>query len=497
MAIKRNIFIYVLLLFIGFTGIATGQNSDIRAYMTYEKFYAPEQGNYIEANLAVKGSSLTFRKNDNDKFQSKLQVTMIFSRADTVVTFEKYNLFSPELEDTSEIDFNFVDQKRFQLDTGKYNFELRLSDVYTDFENDTTPLVYNTPIHLQFNKEEIEISSLQFIESYQKTEKQNTFTKNGIEIIPYMSNFFPNDVNSLSLYFEIYNTIKKMGEDEGFLVNYYLESYESSKILDTYAGYKRMKTNPVNVFLHKFDITNLPSGNYNMVVEIKNKKNKQLALKKKFFQRSKPQIKYDKDKLENVDISQSFAEKMSRDSLEKFIPALEPIANNLELMFIRSDLSEKDEKELQKYFLSFWESEDPLKPEKAWKNYYKQVREVEKFYSTSIHRGYETDRGRVYLQYGPPNTINERDHKPSSYPYEIWHYNQLTENQWNKKFVFYNPDLVTNDYELIHSNAIGEEYNPTWKYKLNKRNSITNDRYNTDNPDHWGSEAEELYNNPY
>ena len=497
MTIKRIALLPVLLLITGLIGTAMAQQSNIRAYMNYEKFYAPEQGNYIEANLAVKGSSLTFKKNDNNKFQSKLQVTMIFSRADTVVTFEKYNLFSPELEDTAQIDFNFLDQKRFGLDTGTYNFELRLNDEYANLKNDTAPLTYTTSIHLPFNKDQIEISSLQFIDSYKKTDQQNTFTKNGIEILPYMSNFFPNDVNTLSLYFEIYNTINKIGQDEGFLINYYLESYESSNILDNYAGFKRMKTKPVNVFLHKFDITNLPSGNYNMVVEIKNKKNKQLALKKKFFQRSKPQIKYNKDKLESVNISQSFAEKMSRDSLEKFIPTLEPIANNIELLFIRSDLSKKGLTELQKYFLNFWESEDPLNPEKAWKNYYQQVIEVEKFYSTSIKRGYETDRGRVYLQYGPPNTINERDHKPSSYPYEIWHYNQLTESQWNKKFVFYNPDLVTNDYVLIHSNAIGEEYNPTWKYKLNKRNSITNDRYNTENPDHWGSEAEELYNNPY
>ena len=493
MTIQKKFFIPILALFIGLTGIAKGQDSDIRAYMTYEKFFAPEQGNYIEANLAVKGSSLTFREKDNDKFQSKLQITMIFKQADTVVTFEKYNLFSPKIEDTSEIDFNFVDQKRFQLDTGAYNFEIRIRDLYKD----TTPLVHNMPLYLRFNNEEIEISSLQFIESYQETDKKNVFTKNGLELIPYMSDFFPNDVDELSLYFEIYNTIEKIGKEEKFLVKYYIESYESSKILEKYADFKRMKTKPVNILLHKFDISNLPSGNYNMVVEIKDRENNQLALKKKFFQRSKPGIDYDMDDLKDININKSFAEDMSRDSLIKYIPALGPIANNIERLFIRSDLSAKELPELQKYFFSFWNSQSPHDPEKAWKDYYKMVREVEKFYSTSIKRGYETDRGRVYLQYGPPNIINERDHKPSSYPYEIWHYDQLTKSQWNKKFVFYNPDLVTNDYLLIHSNAIGEKNNPTWKYKLNKRNSITNDRYNTDNPDHWGSEAEELYNNPY
>jgi len=114
-----------------------------------------------------------------------------------------------------------------------------------------------------------------------------------------------------------------------------------------------------------------------------------------------------------------------------------------------------------------------------------------------IRRGFETDRGRVYLQYGPPNSITSRSHEPSSYPYEIWYYHQLTDAQWNKRFVFYNPDLVTNDYELLHSNAIGENYNQTWKHDLHKRNTMNIDPYNTEDVDRWGSEAERIYNNPY
>lgn len=469
------------------------QKQDMQAFMSYGKFYAPGQGNYLEASLAVKGSSLTYTKEDNGNFRSKLQITMIFSRNDSVVTFEKYNLYSPEIPDTSDIRFNFIDQKRFQLDTGAYDFEIRLMDVYKD----TSPVVHQMPVFIQFDEKDIEISTIQLVETYKKTTTQNSFSKNGMDIIPYMSGFFPVNVGTLTFYTEVYNTSTVLGDKEGYLINYYLESYESNEVMDNYSGFKRMEARPMNVFFHKFDIGELPTGNYNIVVELRNKKNEPIAIKKKFFQRYNPNVNYDLANLEAVNVRQSFAEKMDKDSLQHFIPALDPLANNTEKLFIRSELAKKDVETLQKFFLNFWTSRNFQAPGKAWAEYYQKLKEVEKFFGTGIKRGYETDRGRVYLQYGEPNSITERDHEPSSYPYEIWHYHQLTESQWNKKFVFYNPDLVTNDYELIHSNAIGEVYNPTWKYQLNKRNSITNDPYNNQNPDHWGSEAEDIYNNPY
>lgn len=489
----RSLILFLIISLALLANSSMAQGSNIQAYMTYSNFFSPKQGNYIETNLAVKGNSLAYKKDEEGKLRSKLTITMIFKKEDSIVSFKKYNLFSPEIKDTSDINFNFVDQKRFSLDTGEYNFELKIMDAYKDSITRTQEM----PISVKFNKNEIEISSIQLVESYDSSKKKTVFNKNGMKIIPYISEFYPQNVKSLTFYSEIYNSDKVLGKDKGYLVNYYLESYESNEIMDQYSGFKRMKGKPVNFFMHKFDISSLPTGNYNLVVELKNRKNKRISIKKKFFQRMNPDVSYDLANLEAVNIEKSFSRKMSKDSLLKYIPTLDPIAGNMDKLFIRSDLEKKSLKTLQKFFLNFWNSQNHISPEKAWVEYYQNVKEVDKFFSTAIDEGYETDRGRVYLQYGAPNTINKRDHQPSSYPYEIWHYQKLTKSQWNKKFVFYNPDLVTNDYKLIHSNAIGETYNPTWKYRINKRNSITNDPYNTQNPDHWGSEAEELYNNPY
>ena len=116
-------------------------------------------------------------------------------------------------------------------------------------------------------------------------------------------------------------------------------------------------------------------------------------------------------------------------------------------------------------------------------------------YKTKIYLGCETDRGHTYLKYGKPDVISENKHEPSAYPYEIWQYYRI-DNQTNRKFVFYNPDLVSNDYTLLHSNATGEVSDTQWELKLNKRNTSSNGFDNTTQPNHFGGKADEIFKNP-
>ena len=119
---------------------------------------------------------------------------------------------------------------------------------------------------------------------------------------------------------------------------------------------------------------------------------------------------------------------------------------------------------------------------------------VQKFYASNFMAGFETDRGRVFLQYGPPSTITIRETSPSEYPYEIWVYDRI-KNYSNKRFVFYNPDLVNNGYRLLHSDMLGELQNYRWQQQLSKRNSPNQniDDPNDGNMDSWGGNSRELY----
>ena len=113
-------------------------------------------------------------------------------------------------------------------------------------------------------------------------------------------------------------------------------------------------------------------------------------------------------------------------------------------------------------------------------------------YGSKVIEGFRTDRGRVYLRYGPPNTITEEPYDPQAYPYEIWHYYEIGQ-QTNVKFIFYNRDLVTNNYELLHSDYIGELHDPAWQMKLVKRLSPNSNPDITTPEEYWGGNARDQY----
>ncbi|MEK6614660.1 MAG: GWxTD domain-containing protein, partial [Bacteroidota bacterium] len=130
------------------------------------------------------------------------------------------------------------------------------------------------------------------------------------------------------------------------------------------------------------------------------------------------------------------------------------------------------------------------------------VKAVNKKFGTFVFKGYETDRGRIYLQYGPPDKREEYPSEPNAYPYEIWVYYRLSDNsnlnptQTNKQFIFYNQDLVTNNYQLLHSNALSETHDSRWEMKLHKRTVQSNDFEKKDAPGHFGGNASDEFSNP-
>jgi hypothetical protein len=78
------------------------------------------------------------------------------------------------------------------------------------------------------------------------------------------------------------------------------------------------------------------------------------------------------------------------------------------------------------------------------------------------------------------------------YPYEIWIYDKIGRFS-NRRFIFYNPNLVNNAYTLLHSDMIGELKNDAWPQELSKRNTRLG---GVDNPnahviDKWGQNAQD------
>jgi len=72
--------------------------------------------------------------------------------------------------------------------------------------------------------------------------------------------------------------------------------------------------------------------------------------------------------------------------------------------------------------------------------------------------GYRTDRGRVYIMYGPPDDNERHPNESDMRPYEIWSYHNI---QGGVIFVFVQRSS-TSEYELVHSTHRNELHDENW-----------------------------------
>ncbi len=474
-------FVFILI----FTILCSGSGLNARnlwAFLTYATFNSPE-GPYVETYLSVAANSVKFVKKENGKFQASVNIIMTFTKDGEIKAFKKYDFFSPEIEDTTKLNFNYIDQQRFSVPNGTYDFEIKLAD-----NNKSVAAVpYSQQIAVDFPTEKPSISGIELVKSYTKTATPGDLTKSGNDLVPNVFSFYPATDPKLVFYCEIYNAEKFFGKDQKYILSYGIEAFENNMKLAEYTKIKKETAKAITVVLSELSVEKLATGNYNLFVEMRNQQNEVVAGKKLFFQRANPAAQMAIADVQTAEIGNTFVEKItSIDSLKEYINSTYPIAAGLEKSFIRGSVKKSDLKTLQQFFFTFWQERDPNNPEKKWLAYHQEVMKVQANFGTPVKRGYQTDRGRVFLLYGPPNSREGHYNEPSSYPYEIWQYYTLNNTQRNKKFVFYSQDMVTSDFTLLHSDAIGEVYEPRWQGILRSRSYAPLDLGDTQIINAWG-----------
>ena len=454
----RVILLFSLVSLVSFS--VCGQKNELRAYLDSKQFYAPGIGNYIELQLQFVGRSLNYIGEDNG-LKGELMVHMSVSKNAEIVAEDAYRLSSPFMRDSIVDDF--YDIKRFGLEPGEYELSIELADINSTSE----PLKASQTIVIDDLSEAISISDIQVAEYAFKGDENSVFYKSGYEIIPRLSTFYPKQLSSIPIYLEVYNT-PLLGDDV-FGIKQTVINASTSKEIEELTVFSRHDTAQVVPFLREIDISSVGTGKYLLTFTVINKNMKELSTQTYEFERSNDvEINISST---DVILDPSFQASITHDSVGYFLESLIPISGPNEVKNIIDITKTKNEENARKYIQLYWAKTTPDNPYEGWIKYKAQVQLVEKIYSTNFQQGFETDRGRVYLQYGSPNQIVDREFSATEYPYEIWQYNKIGAFS-NKRFVFYNPDLTNNAYRLLHSDMIGELKNPSWPHELNRRNTV-------------------------
>lgn len=489
----KNLKIHFILISLYFIGISNLKSQNVQANLDFKQFYNSVTGTYLEVYVKVNLTSVSLKSPSEGNWQSEVEITEIIKKGDSIINFTKKNLASPIMTDSTLIDF--TDQQRFIIKPGEYEFEIIIKDNYK--ENDQPVSLTEKLVITDFSNV-ASFSDIELLEGYTKSENTTQLTKSGYDLYPFVSAYYPYGLDKIAYYSEIYHLGKEITEGEKFLLVQYIEGFENGIQLSNFSKMTKMESATVIPVLSALDISGLKTGNYNLVLEARNKTNDVVLRKKIFFQRNNPLANLSDDELTKVVIASTFVEKINNiDSLSEYIACLRPICEELERTMVDKQAKSEDTLSKQQFFYTFWLNRNSVDPEKEWLAYKKQVDFVNGIFGTRVKQGYETDRGRVYLQYGAPNQITDRPNEPSSYPYQVWQYYKIGKFN-NKKFIFYLPDLVTNDYQVLHSDVPGEMKNFRWETMLNQRNTPNGD---VDSPgngnfNHFGSRSEEFFKNP-
>ena len=428
------------------------------ASVSFATFKSPSQ-NYVEVYLTMIGETLEYKKLDSINYQASVEVIFLFKQEEQIVKFDKFMLNSPLTERT----LNFIDQKRYALEDGNYSFEVSLRDMV-----DTTNVQnYKTPLKVDFAKEGVQQSDIQLLASYDKNDDNtNPFVKNGYYMVALPFNFCDKNTSVINFYNEIYNTDKILKDD--FLISYSIEEVsgmgETKKVM---VGHKRRKPQPISVILMQMDISQLPSGNYKLVVEVRDRNKKEISRKAVAFQRSNPFLDKDPLDTEGFDINTTFTARLSADELRYSLKAIAPLITDNEGEILNLVIKDRNINAQRNYLFTYWARRNSNNPEVAYNAYMEVARAVDKKYNSGFGYGFESDRGNIFMKYGKPHDVLTIENELDAPPYEIWAYNRIDKlNQSNVKFIFYNPTLAAGGYTLLHSNARGEMNNPQWQIEL-------------------------------
>ncbi len=434
-------------------------NSSLKALdasVTYATFTTLDQP-YVEVYLYIHGTSIEHMMTPDSMFYANVEIVTLFKQNDTISKIDKFLLNGP----ISEQKLSLYNIKRYGLANGSYDMEIIIRDINKEGNSS----VFKTKVDINYEGAKLMQSDIQLLSSAKKDNSDNPAVKNGIymEALPF--NFYNKSLSNLIFYNELYNSDKAIGDD--FLVRYFIEKVNGNGSKETMLiANKKRKAEPINVLLLSMDISKLPSANYNLVVEVRNRDGALLSNKEIFFQRSNPYL--DLENAQKAPLEEEFVSSLNKEELKYSLRAIAPLVKDADVEILNYILANKDSLAAQRRFLfTFWAIESPVDTKSTYDQFMQVARWVDQEFQSGFGYGFETDRGYIFLRYGKPHDIVRVDNDPSAPPYEIWVYENFPRTNQNRvKFIFYNPSLSPGDFRLLHSTALSELNNPQWEIEL-------------------------------
>lgn len=434
-----------------------------RASVAFGVFFA-EAAPYLEVYVTAERASL---QADRDRRRSlDLLLTLTHAEVDagddSIALADHVTMWSPITDTVS----NFMEALRYSVPPGLYTLRLELRD--PQVSEGQLPLKLATPITVREPADGLQLSDIQLVASRTPVDErsaQSSLVKGGYVLEPLAGNLVRRQMDGLSAYVEIYNSVPD--SPVAAVLEHNIARLEADgEAVDIFRKTKRLTEGaPVVPVFVNFKTTSLPSGQYFLSTTLRDRALQIIDQRYASFYVANPaaDVLADRDVPEDGD----WVGDIPADSLDYVLLSLIPISSVDQTPIVEASVKSVDEAYKRRTILNHFVGMSSTAPAKTYREYMDVVRQVDIAFQSGFGRGFQTDRGHIWLKYGQPDDRIEVNNDPSAPPYEIWVYNYVERTQQTPgKFLFYNPTLDNANYLILHSDIRGEIRNPRWRRDL-------------------------------
>ncbi len=415
---------------------------------------------YVEVYYSFDVSKLKFIKSDT-LFQTEAVINVYFKRSsnDSVVARQMWKIpFSAGDTLVLNTPRSYVDVLGFFLQPDIYRMYV-VGGGSNDWSKRDS---FSVPIDLQpiVNKQ-ISLSDVELCTSIISVGQDSTgrFIKNTYEVKPNPSRIYGAEQPVVFYYLEEYNLLKNRSP------NYYTKLTVANSFGKEVITRERTKNraNESNVEVGTVQINTLRTGAYTFNFKITDSVDNSSSLASKKFFVYNPQLPMDSltSGTEGSVLASEYSA-MNEAELDLQFAQVRYIATRAEIAQY-NNVKGIDAK--RKVLYDFWNrrENDAMDPSKIQKSeYFKRVDYANDHFRNGFKDGWKTDRGRVFIMYGPPDEVERHASEVDTKPYEIWTYNSI---QGGVEFVFGDRTGLS-DYLLLHSTHRDEMHDENWMNQL-------------------------------
>ena len=483
----RAILVCLAMLFLAQQASALQATSMHGVFFTKNK----KDSTLIQANIQLswraQNTSIHFKKNEQGKYYADLICIIRLSTDTSIVKEDIFNIKTPPKATAQEAFSQIIaDQYTYPFSVGNYDIEMVLYE--QAYKNELYQ--YNPSVSVtRSNGTDPFLSDIQLLDTFFTSNANTIYNQNGMLNLPLSSNYIDEKKNFIHYNFQFCKALDTALSSSPYKISSFISFKPYSTPLPNYQYVDSIqaKEGTISALYHSFDCSEIKSGNYYLNVMCSNDKDSVIDKKTLFFQRyntkatssfkakldtSKTTIDTNSNAHHVLDLTNTFVGKYTPSQIHAILKMLLLICEPTEGASINSFLKKPDELYSKYFIYNFWEKRDKLNPDKAWKAYTERIKEVNKLFKGSGQAGFETDRGRIYIQYGKPNDRIIVNNESGALPYEIWQYFSTEKQGQEGVFLFYKPGRSLGDYQLLHATVVGERRNNNWRALL-YNNSIT------------------------